>query len=68
MLPLASVTTTVSTVVGTVAVTGLPLASEVNIFIFIEFSDFKTVFGLENQHALSILCKKKNSLEMTEMS
>ena len=48
MLPLASVTTTVSTVVGTVAVTGLPLASEVNIFIFIEFPEFKTLFGLEN--------------------
>ena len=30
MLPLASVTTTVSTVVGTVAVTGLPLASKEN--------------------------------------
>ena len=28
VLPLASVTTTVSTVVGTVAVTGLPLASK----------------------------------------
>ena len=30
VLPLASVTTTVSTVVGTVAVTGLPLASKEN--------------------------------------
>ena len=28
VLPLASVTTTISTVVGTVAVTGLPLASK----------------------------------------
>ena len=33
MLPLASVTTTVSTVVGAVAVTGLPLASKVHLFL-----------------------------------
>ena len=32
VLPLASVTTTVLTVVGTVAVTGLPLASKVHFF------------------------------------
>ncbi len=33
VLPLASVTTTVSIVVGTVAVTGLPLASKVHLFL-----------------------------------
>ena len=37
MLPLASVTTTVLTVVGTVAVTGLPLASKIH-FIYHMYS------------------------------
>ena len=67
MLPLASVTTTVSTVVGTVAVTGLPLASKVIIFISIVFLEFKTLFGLENQHAQTALGRKINSLEMTDI-
>ena len=39
VLPLASVTTTVSTVVGTVAVTGLPLASIGNMFIDFRFNN-----------------------------
>ena len=67
VLPLASVTTTVSTVVGTVAVTGLPLASKVIIFISIVFLEFKTLFGLENQHAQIALGSKINLLEMTDI-